>query len=363
MTSHEHMENAALSSSAGAVLPPTIDDDLMLRLLERRIVSHALEMKADEIFRRYLVRYIVPLIVAIAAVAGFLGWQIRDTVKDALASIESNRSTVERLAGEARIQAQQSATTLKEANGQLQSIIETRIAFAAHLATIAQQGVSITDRARQIDSVATVLSDQQRVVAAQLNEARGQAKSATEFRDEVTSRRTEVDRAVAAAKNAEQEARKLVTNAAASNQSAELAAKLASGAATDATKKLSEIDRLRIKADKLLNVGNFEVVVLRSTAQSAEIKLANIVSEQPGSSLTVSFATKEITPRSFPLYYTVDGQSYSQPLPSMTEEDRFPFRFPMQGSDGQYEIVVDLIYSFRTAPDFVILHVKPRGHA
>jgi hypothetical protein len=340
-------------------LEESVDDDLVLRLFERRIVALALEGRADDIFRRYLMRYVVPLVVVISAVATFLGWQIRDTVRNGLASIETNKQAVERIAGEARALAQQSATTLREANGQLQSIIDTRIAFATHLATIATQGAGIADRSRDIDVVATTLTERQRLLAAQLDDARNQATSATDIRNEITTRRAEITDSVRLARDAETQARQLVSSAEVNNRVVAVAATNATTAANEAARKLSEIDELRTKADKLLKVGVFEVVILRSHAKSSKLKLANIVAKEPGRDFEVSFETTDIRQIPFPLQYAVNGKVASQLLPAMNNKEMFPFRFPLEGTGGQYEVVIDLIYSFRTAPDFVALHVKP----
>ena len=352
-----------LRSELRRYLEESIDEEILLKALERPVVVHALDGGAEQMLRRYINRYVLPVVFLVAGVAAFFGWQVRDTVKDALGSIEENRREIDAHVREAsthlnesRVTAESAAERLKMIRAEIEDVNAVRRLFEQHLTTIRIQASDVDRRKISVENAIEALGAREREVRSQLTNAEDQAKRATVHQAAIADSVKKAEAAVASANDNAGVARKLAEDTRQQIERTATAATQAEDSAKRAKAASAEVESLTTKTDKLLSVGLLEVAMLRSNSSSTVFNLINIANPS-APEFALQFLTKDIRSKGFRLEYRVNGVAYYEQMPAVG--DTLPHIFNIQGTSGQYQGYIDLIYSFRTAPDFISLRVKP----
>ena len=350
------------------MLDEAVDDEMLLKALERRVVIHAINGGAEASLRRYVGTYLVPLFVIGGAIAAFFGWRFERSLDQTMEAVERNKSAIEKRVEESnslietgKANASAFALLQREAASDVNRLNEASGAFQKQLGVIETQQASISARKVEIDQTSSALAEKQRDLAGHITEANAKVQSAIKSQEMVESivqqAELAVQRALSAARDAEETAAAAQAKLAETQQNivaSSASATAADEAAQPAIEGAASVDSVRRKTDKLLKVGILELALLRTNRVSSPIKLINIANPV-GAEYSLIFRTSSLTPGSI-LKYEVAGRSYSQTIP---DEKKLPYTFLIQGTNGEYTAVLDFAYVTRSAPDFLMVRIKP----
>lgn len=349
-------------------LDESIDEEMLLKALERRVVVHAINGGAEASLRRYISAYLLPLLLIIGAIAAFFGWRFERSLEQTSENVEKNRAAIEAKVKEAnglidsgRANAAALGTLQTQASGDVAQLTKSSGDFQKQLGAIEAHQATISQRKAEIDQTSALLMTRQVELGAKIQEAGQRAQSAVKSQETVESivqqAEIAVQRAQIAVKNAEDSAaaaQRLVDEATKNIGSVAASASVADDAAKRAVLGAATVDTLRGKTEKLLRIGILELAMLRSNRVHPPIKLINI-SNPLAPEYTLTFKTGSLKSGST-LHYEIDGHDYSLVIPS---ENQLPYTFELKGTGGQYVGVLDFAYIIRPGPDFLVVRIKP----
>lgn len=301
-------------------------DKATFEIIEGTLIDYAVDRKVDQVVGRYLKTRLLPFLLVAVAIAGYLGFEL----KEQISSLQKAKEEVEHL-----------QETVRGLSGSLQKQVEKQdrdlFALAQNLGGVKQS----SDLAqRQFDTLNTLMRAQYETTRRQeerLSTAAAQLASLGYNTGELQESNEQAQASLRAA-----------------NQQIQMSMQASQEALHQLQQRLAlaqmdyqDLKKLDAMQGRLLAANVVEMVTLKSNDTSPEMELPS----PKGGSYEVRFRTPDIE-SSFDLAYEVDGNPYRVRIDRKGEWRK------LLGTDGLYEFIVDNIYSTSKAPDFVSIRVR-----